>query len=528
MIQIEDIRCPISLQIFAEPVIAEDGVTYERDVIKKWIQEHKYSPTTKEAITDKFIPNKSLKSIIDGLLLKHERLREQQFTLVNSYSLHIAAIQSAVDNSQFDKLLTYVDYDMSNDALLTSIFEKCKDNNIIRHIIDNFVGLESENKSRWRLVHFICSLSTPEMIKYIVSKGVDLECTTGNSHCRPIHFVCNNSTPDVIKYMIDKGVNLECADKNGFRPIHYVCQHSTPDVIKYMIDKGVDLDCANNAGDRRPIHCACYSSTPDVIKYIIDKGADLECADQNGTKPIHYACQHSTPEIIKYMIDKGVDLECATKTGEKPIHMVCEYSTPEIIKYMIRKGVDLESATNARTRPIHIICKQSTPYMIRYMVSRGINLECENKEGWRPIHFICQYSSLTMIKFMVSKGVNLESVIHVNGWRPIHILCYYGGAESIKYLVEKGVELHHMIDKFYDNKRKMSVVDLIKLNRVIDKKTRSMLLDYIEEAYSREKLLNEMTEQCASLMVLDDEISCEHISLVKEWTCEMGDELSDE
>ena len=45
----------------------------------------------------------------------------------------------------------------------------------------------------------------------------------------------------MIKYIIDKGVNLECSNNNGWRPIHFICRNSTPEMIKYIIDKGVNL-----------------------------------------------------------------------------------------------------------------------------------------------------------------------------------------------------------------------------------------------------------------------------------------------
>ena len=36
-----------------------------------------------------------------------------------------------------------------------------------------------------------------------------------------------------IKYIIDKGVNLECEDHNKWRPIHYICRYQTFESIKY-------------------------------------------------------------------------------------------------------------------------------------------------------------------------------------------------------------------------------------------------------------------------------------------------------
>jgi hypothetical protein len=66
---------------------------------------------------------------------------------------------------------------------------------------------------------------------------------------QPILLICRYSTPEMIKYIIDKGVNLVCFTKNYWQPIHYLCYYSTPDMIQYIIDK-VDMYCVNHSLDK--------------------------------------------------------------------------------------------------------------------------------------------------------------------------------------------------------------------------------------------------------------------------------------
>jgi ankyrin repeat protein len=173
-----------------------------------------------------------------------------------------------IDNKQFDELLNYTKFDLNYN--FKELLKNCKNEKILKHVIDNAVDLECEDKYKMRPIHCICYYSTPEMIKYIIDKGVNLECETINK-MRPIHLICVYSTPELIKYIIDKGVNLECENYYKQKPIHYICQYSTPEMIKYIIDKGVDLECRTNA-KWRPIHFICQYSTHEMIKYIIDKG----------------------------------------------------------------------------------------------------------------------------------------------------------------------------------------------------------------------------------------------------------------
>lgn len=49
----EEICCPISFEIFRDPVRAADGHTYERKYIEKWFKTHDTSPWTGLELDDK-------------------------------------------------------------------------------------------------------------------------------------------------------------------------------------------------------------------------------------------------------------------------------------------------------------------------------------------------------------------------------------------------------------------------------------------------------------------------------------------
>eukprot|EP01051_Picozoa_sp_SAG22_P004061 SAG22_NODE_209_length_15177_cov_9.282995_11_plen_285_part_00 len=50
--------CPITLEVFVDPVVAADGHSYEREAIEVWLEDSPYSPATGEVLPDrKLIPN---------------------------------------------------------------------------------------------------------------------------------------------------------------------------------------------------------------------------------------------------------------------------------------------------------------------------------------------------------------------------------------------------------------------------------------------------------------------------------------
>ena len=58
--------CPITLSLFNDPVLAEDGYTYERTAIEAWIKRNGTSPITNQPIAlGNFYPNEPIKKLVD-------------------------------------------------------------------------------------------------------------------------------------------------------------------------------------------------------------------------------------------------------------------------------------------------------------------------------------------------------------------------------------------------------------------------------------------------------------------------------
>lgn len=82
---ISEYNCPIGMCIMRDPVVAEDGFTYERKYITKWLKDNSLSPMTGKKIGKNIIENKTLKNLIvefiennkELVFTKDERLTKQ-------------------------------------------------------------------------------------------------------------------------------------------------------------------------------------------------------------------------------------------------------------------------------------------------------------------------------------------------------------------------------------------------------------------------------------------------------------------
>jgi ankyrin repeat protein len=219
---IKIITCPITLEIFNEPVILSDGHTYEKSAIINYLKNNKVSPITRKPLNDNFNnlqTNYSIKNLVNQCIANNLIKREQIYNDVMIVNNH----KYDDDNFVFEINRNY-------------FFQNGKNNEIVKKIIDKVDDLEKVCNHGSKLIHYICEHSTPDMIKYIIDKGVDLECVDKYGW-KPIHFICRYSTSEMIIYIIDKGVDLECVTIDNWKPIKILENRGLMETKKYLKKK---------------------------------------------------------------------------------------------------------------------------------------------------------------------------------------------------------------------------------------------------------------------------------------------------
>ena len=68
-------KCPISMSLMKEPVLARDGHSYDREPLTQWLSKKQSSPVTGLPLHDlTLVPNLSLRSMISEFVQEHARL----------------------------------------------------------------------------------------------------------------------------------------------------------------------------------------------------------------------------------------------------------------------------------------------------------------------------------------------------------------------------------------------------------------------------------------------------------------------
>lgn len=487
--------CPITHQIFRNPVIASDGHAYEYCAIKQCIEISQKSPLTNIPINKEMYPAFIIKNMVDKLLEEYPELKEDQF---EEHFDERKLYQLIKDNNVKDAItylsireISFLTYRWDINILL-------QNDEIAKIILDKNIVLKNVNGLL--MIHAICIYASQRIIKYAIdtyiANNFDLNIADINGWY-PIHYICasrpisstitgsitdsittsspteiiktNNSA--IISYIIDKyiehNIDLECKTNKGITPIHIICTDLPTEILEYVISKffenNINIEQKTDSGCT-PLHLICERH-PLLVQYTInhyiEKNITIESECITKWKPIHFICKHSTPENMKYILriylEQNISLESTINNGWTILHLVGAYH-PQLFIYVLDKYFNqnkkntLEKQTDDGSTPVHVICKSYArntsliKKIIKMCFENNFNFELTTtKEKWQIIHVLCMYGKYDIVKYIIKNYITHNILINSNtlgDYKIIHHICVHGSEKSIKYVIDIYIKLH--------------------------------------------------------------------------------------
>jgi len=268
------------------------------------------------------------------------------------------------------------------------------------------------------LVEYLKSKKSLEEIKSVVDTMSKKDLEKEYDGFRPIFHAVINSTPDVVMYLINKGLDYETPCENGVVFLYcLISNDSMPfEIFEMLIRRKVNYKIKDQH-KQSAIHYVAMRKEIEFIKFL---------------------CEY----------DENINLEEESFLGVRPLHSAIGYGNIEVAKFLINKGVNLESKNRYNNKPIHLALLHNLTDIVNILIDSGVNLEAKNFKKWRPIHYAVRYSTLGIVIRLAEAGVNLESELFYTKIRPIHVAIVSGEdrLDIVKYLINKGVNLEKEID----------------------------------------------------------------------------------
>jgi len=309
-ITVDDIiYCPLSGCIFYDPVICQDGITYEKKAIQYYLVEQSKvnvkensdgeelvfeSPISGKKMDSSLIPNTSIQNLVNVMIATYPELKTYQFLISKPYYLFDDDFKDTICKQDYESLKAYFGIKLNDiiegmDITNVQLLFNCKDNELVKYVLNN-------------------------------SDDYNLE---GPLQQFPIHQASIFSNPEIIKYMcVDLGVEQHVKDILGNLPVHYMCKnqkitHQIYDIVTAQYTANI-YDCENLC----PIHIVSKYNNDwsNLIPFIQGCNAyHFNIPSKEGKYALHYLSQYAQFNTIKNVINLDIDLdvECLGDTKRK-------------------------------------------------------------------------------------------------------------------------------------------------------------------------------------------------------------------
>lgn len=309
------IVCPISQQIYKDPVFADDGYVYERDCIIEWMETETISPITREHISNNIKTAYPIKTIVENYL----------------------------ENNPSDKILQFdnsIEH-MSNRKLVWSYIKDKKYNKLLD--IREFVLLDKNNG-----VYLITELAenniSSTIMLHILKNSIDYNITFSTRHSVLTIIVFNSYSFECIKFLLDNGADVNVASYNNHTISHVMMRGLLyqDDQIIQVIDLVNNLNKQNIYGNTL-LHEAVINKRDYIIDYLIEKGSDINIIDKKHRTFIHYMMeyQHYSDEIITKYVDILSNINFLDNKGQTLLHYSMIKDMDFLSEYLVEKGIDV-------------------------------------------------------------------------------------------------------------------------------------------------------------------------------------------
>ena len=125
------------------------------------------------------------------------------------------------------------------------------------------------------------------------------------------------SNLEIVKYLISKGADINATTNYGVTALMMASLSGSLAVVKALVEgkkafisifsKGADINAKDNK-NRTALLDASITGHLEIVKYLISKGADINAKDNDGRTALADASANGHLEVVRYLISKGANV----------------------------------------------------------------------------------------------------------------------------------------------------------------------------------------------------------------------------
>lgn len=269
-------------------------------------------------------------------------------------------------------------------------------------------------------LYFAAENENIEVIKLILEERKNIKID--NLISAFMQAVKSNENPEVIKFMISNGLDVNHKDKNsGDTPILNSVWNDNTQIVKVLLDNGADVNSRNNKGETALIKAAIWSGNLNTIKVLLENGADINARDIYGNSALLYSVQGKIGiNAVRLLIENDCNVNVRNKIGFTPIMRATEDSILGINKkinkigilnLLLKNGAKIPvELNNGMTALIHAVMVNSEPEVIKFLLDNGSDIHHKDSRFGNNALMWAAFmnDNPEVIKLLIDYGANVK------------------------------------------------------------------------------------------------------------------------
>ena len=478
----EDVMCPISAMPLFDPVIAEDGISYNRSLINKYLKNNDTSPLTRKKISNKTIDNINMRNVVWNMIEKSDIFDD----IINNMNC-----EELIELNMIDKIYNMPKFEnLIKEQLNFQIIMKMKNwKQLLKKTINNN-NINDQNKDGETILISLCKLKSPtqETIVELLDTYNNIDINIKDYFDQSLLYCAiQKRYVKLISKLLD--VNTLCIDgeyprSNKFRSknnanneVSLFCAllHLDSSLALIHIESSLALKLLTNfktinvndivhENDNYLITSLKYGTNSvdfqEIIDYIItnyDVNYDYRTSNNDSTA-LYYAItlHHISIDIFDKILKKSTHLiNCCTSNPNFNVlsYLVtnkCVAKTISILTYCPNVNLCLTNNHYVETNTQFVdqnnnlipsfyvsFCGHSD--IICSFVKQFNDINKTNKNGQTLIEFMCKKGQLSSILDMINQNIIDINYQDSNGNTLLHMML----RDVTFYLSDSFIELFH-------------------------------------------------------------------------------------
>ncbi|MCL2284176.1 MAG: ankyrin repeat domain-containing protein [Fibromonadales bacterium] len=190
----------------------------------------------------------------------------------------------------------------------TDIFAAAKGGTVddVRYFVEKKgININVKNNTDWTPSHFAQCNSNVEVLKYLISKGADVnaktKATEAETDVTPLHAAIFGGKVDFVKVLISAGADVNVKTDDGLTPLHVAAMEGYVEIAKILISSGAKLNETSNAGGTA-LHEAVKENRVEIATILVSAGADVNFKIGKIPSPLEFAKYIGNAAMIQCLI----------------------------------------------------------------------------------------------------------------------------------------------------------------------------------------------------------------------------------